>query len=141
METLAEWLDEALGKLWLASNRRTSQRIQISMPVRVSGKMPGGAFEEMAKTLSVARMAGCFIVTTPVTKGQRLVLSRPGSRDSLECAVVYAKHSHGNFLETGVSFIWPNPKFWGVYFPPEDWSPQHPDAKRTSGRGNHGTSE
>ncbi len=142
LETLAAWLDEALGNLWLAANRRTSQRIQISIPVLVSGKMPGGAsFEETTKTLSVAANGGLLLVTTPVTKGQRLVLSRPGSRDSLECAVVYVKHSHANFLETGVSFIWPSPKFWGVYFPPEDWSPQHPDAKRTSGRGNHGSSE
>jgi hypothetical protein len=29
----------------------------------------------------------------------------------------------------GVEFPQPNPEFWGVSFPPEDWSPSHPDAK------------
>jgi hypothetical protein len=142
METLAAWLDEALGNLWLASNRRTSQRIQISIPVRATGKTGAGTqFEELAKTLSVAVNGGPLLITTPLTKGQRIVLSRPDGKHSLECVVVYVKHSHANFLEAGVSFIWPSPKFWGVTFPPEDWSPQHPDAKRTNSRSNRGTSE
>ncbi|MGO9639967.1 MAG: PilZ domain-containing protein [Candidatus Acidiferrales bacterium] len=135
LESLTAWLDEALSTSWLASNRRTSQRIQISIPVRVSGSNVAGVrFEEMSKTLSVAVNGGLLLISTPVTKGQRLVLSRPGSEDALECAVVYVKQSQGNFFETGVSFVWPNPNFWGVHFPPADWSPQHPDAKRTSSR-------
>ncbi len=141
MEALVKWLDEALDKLWLESKVRT-RRVQISIPVRVSGKAASGAdFEEMAKTLSVAANGGLLHITTAVVKGQRLVLSLPSTRDSLECAVVYAKRSHGNYLEAGVSFVWPNPKFWGVHFPPADWSPQHPDAKRTSSRGSRGSSE
>jgi hypothetical protein len=142
LETLAAWLDEALGNLWLASNRRTSQRIQISIPVRVTGKTATGAkFEEETKTLSVGVHGGLLPLTTSVTKGQRLVISRPGSQDSMECAVVYTAHTHGKHLEVGVSFIWPNPKFWGVTFPPADWSPQHPDAKRTRSRGKRGAAE
>jgi hypothetical protein len=142
LDTLAAWLDEALGNSWLASNRRTSQRIQISMPVRVAGKtVTGTQFEEVTKTLAVAVNGGLLLISAPVTKGQRLVLSRPGSRDSLECAVVYAKHGHGENVEAGVSFIWPNPEFWGVTFPPPDWSPQHPDAKRTVSRGRRGAAE
>jgi hypothetical protein len=142
IKTLAAWLDEALGNLWLASNRRTSQRIQISVPVHVTGKTATGAqFEEMARTLSVAVNGGLLLITTPVTKGQRLVLTRPGGSDSLECAVVYAKHDRGEYLEAGVSFVWPNPRFWGVTFPPADWSPQHPDAKRTKNRGSRGKPE
>ncbi len=142
LETLAAWLDEALGNSWIASNRRTSQRIQLSIPVRVSGRTATGAqFEELTKTLSAAVNGGLLLISTPVAKGQRLVLSRPETQDSLECAVVYVTHTYEKHLEVGVSFIWPNPKFWGVTFPPADWSPQHPDAKRTSNRGKRGAAE
>ncbi len=142
LEALAAWLDEALGNSWLASNRRASQRIQLSMPVRVAGKTVTGAeFQEETKTLSVGVHGGLLLLTNSVRKGQRLVLSRPETQDSLECAVVYTTHTHEKYLEVGVSFIWPNPKFWGVTFPPADWSPQHPDAKRTSTRGKRGAAE
>ena len=32
-------------------------------------------------------------------------------------------------FDVGVDFSQPNPKFWSVSFPPDDWTPSHPDAK------------
>ena len=31
--------------------------------------------------------------------------------------------------EIGLEFSAPSPTFWRVTFPPEDWSPKHPDAR------------
>jgi len=31
--------------------------------------------------------------------------------------------------EIGLEFSEPRPAFWRVTFPPEDWSPRHPEAR------------
>jgi hypothetical protein len=33
-------------------------------------------------------------------------------------------------LEVGIEFLGPAPRLWRVAFPPEDWSPRSPEAKR-----------
>jgi hypothetical protein len=36
----------------------------------------------------------------------------------------------GGKAEVGLEFTVPRPAFWRVAFPPEDWSPKHPDARK-----------
>src|SRR5467141_4264236 len=43
---LETWLAESRETSWLAANRRRSQRVLMTIPVRVSGKTGTGAFEE-----------------------------------------------------------------------------------------------
>jgi hypothetical protein len=37
--------------------------------------------------------------------------------------------------EIGLEFTTPNSTFWRVAFPPEDWTPKHPEARTASIRG------
>src|SRR5437667_2433638 len=54
LRTLETWLAESRETSWLAANRRRSQRVLMTVPVRVSGKTGAGAFEEEAHTRAIS---------------------------------------------------------------------------------------
>ena len=115
---------------WLASTRRQSQRMLVKLPVRVTGKNSLGlAFDKKTHTQAVSAHGGLILLSASVSKGQRLTLSNDRTKESLECVVAYIGEVPGNSVQVGIAFILPNPKFWNVTFPPEDWSVRHPDAK------------
>ena len=55
-DTLATWLAESRETSWLAANRRRSQRVLMTIPVRVSGQnVLGSPFEEETHTRAIQR--------------------------------------------------------------------------------------
>ena len=129
--TLDAWINESRETSWLANNRRRSQRVLLKVPVRVS--VQAGATpltEEEAHTLAVSAHGALTAVSAPLYRGQRLTLSNPQTKDSLECVVAHIDRFPNEPVKVGVEFLLPNPTFWRVAFPPKDWSPRHPDAKR-----------
>lgn len=129
--TLDAWINESRETSWLANNRRRSQRVLVKVPVRVS--VQAGATpltEEETHTLAVSAHGALVEVSAPLYRGQRLTLSNPQTKDSLECVVAHIDRFPNEPVKVGVEFLLPNPTFWRVAFPPKDWSPRHPDAKR-----------
>jgi len=129
--TLDAWINESRETSWLANNRRRSQRVLVKVPVRVS--VQAGATpltEEETHTLAVSAHGALVAVSAPLYRGQRLTLSNPQTKDSLECVVAHIDRFPNEPLKIGVEFLLPNPTFWHVAFPPKDWSPRHPDAKQ-----------
>src|SRR6266550_4285504 len=115
---------------WLAENRRRSQRVLMTIPVRVSGQSAVGLpFEEETHTQAISAHGGLILVSTQVNRGQRLTLSNVQTRAALECVVAHIDRHPGCHPQVGVEFMLPNPIFWHVAFPPKDWTPRHPDAK------------
>ena len=130
LATLDTWLAESRETSWLASNRRRSQRVLMKIPVRVSGQSgPGSLFEEETHTLAISAHGALIPISTSVNRGQRLTLSNVHTKAALECVVAHIDRLLGQQLQVGVEFALPNPVFWGVAFPPKDWTPRHPDAK------------
>jgi len=128
--TLNTWIAESREILWLAANRRRSQRVLMQIPVRVSG--PAGAasfFEEDTHTLAISAHGALIVVAAPAYRGQRFTLSNVQTNAALECVVVHVERVPGGQTQVGVEFMLPNPTFWRVAFPPKDWTPRHPDAK------------
>jgi hypothetical protein len=79
------------------------------------------------------RLLGALIlISAPVKIGQRLVLSNIRTKVLVECIVAHKGEHRDGRLEVGVQFGLPHPTFWGVTFPPSDWSSQHPDSKPRS---------
>jgi hypothetical protein len=135
LRTLETWLTESRETSWLAANRRRSQRVLMSIPVRVSGKTDAGAFEEETRTRAISAHGALIHLLTQVYRGQRLNLSNVQTKAALECVVAHIDRRQSNQPQVGVEFMLPNPMFWHVAFPPKDWSPRHPDAKsRTKSR-------
>jgi hypothetical protein len=134
--TLDVWINESRETSWLASNRRRSQRVLMKVPVRVS--VQAGATplaEEETHTLAVSAHGALIAVSAPLCRGQRLTLSNPQTKGSLECVVAHIDRFPNEQVKVGVEFLLPNPTFWRVAFPPKDWSPRHPDAKGRPGKG------
>lgn len=128
--TLDVWINESRETSWLANNRRRSQRVVMKVPVRV-GLHAGNAAhsEEETHTLAVSAHGALIAATAPMYRGQRLTLSNPQTKDSLECVVAHIDKFPDEQVKVGVEFLLPNPHFWHVAFPPKDWSPRHPHAK------------
>jgi hypothetical protein len=130
LRTLETWLAESRETSWLAANRRRSQRVLMTIPVRVSGQNGVGLpFEEETHTRAISAHGGLILVSTLVNRGQRLTLSNVQTKAALECVVAHIDRHQGGHPQVGVEFMLPNPIFWHVAFPPKDWTPRHPDAK------------
>lgn len=130
------WIAESRETSWLAANRRRSQRVLMKIPVRVSVQAGAAALsEEETHTLAISAHGALLAVSAPLYRGQRLTLSNIQTKGSLECVVVHIDRFPGEQMKAGVEFLLPNPTFWHVAFPPKDWSPRHPDAKRRSREG------
>ncbi len=130
LQTLGTWLAESREISWLAANRRRSQRVLMTIPVRVSGQMAVGLpFEEETQTKAISAHGALILLSTQVYRGQRLTLSNVQTKAALECVVAHIARRQGEHPQMGVEFVLPNPMFWHVAFPPRDWTPRHPDAK------------
>jgi PilZ domain-containing protein len=128
--TLDAWINESRETSWLANNRRRSQRVLMKVPVRVGLHAGNAALsEEDTYTLAVSAHGALIAVSAPLYRGQRLTLSNPQTKDSLECVVAHIDRFPNEQVKVGVEFLLPNPTFWHVAFPPKDWSPRHPLAK------------
>src|SRR6202521_3153049 len=128
LRTLETWLAESRETSWLAANRRRSQRVLMTIPVRVSGPTDVGLpFEEETQTRAISAHGALILVSNQVYRGQRLTLSNVQTKAALECVVAHIEKYQSS--QVGVEFILPNPIFWHVAFPPKDWTPRHPDAK------------
>ena len=128
--TLETWLAESRETSWLAANRRRSQRVLMTVPVRVSGQTGVGLpFQEETHTRAISAHGALILVSAQVYRGQRLTLSNVQTKGALECVVAHINRHQSDHPQVGVEFMLPNPMFWHVAFPPKDWTPRHPDAK------------
>jgi hypothetical protein len=93
------------------------------MPVEVSGHfMNGTAFSEETRTTAV-NAHGCLILLKTATEIKpSLLLVNKKTEAKVQCRVVYRKKAEGGKTEVGLEFVDPQPRFWGIAFPPEDWS-------------------
>jgi hypothetical protein len=128
--SLETWIVESRETSWLAANRRRSQRVLMTIPVRVSGQnVLGSPFEEETHTRAISAHGALILMSTQVYRGQRLTLSNVQTKAALECVVAHIARRQSEHPQAGVEFTLPNPMFWHVAFPPKDWTPRHPDAK------------
>jgi hypothetical protein len=112
--------------------QRRSQRILLSVPVVISGTRSNDApFSEKTVTQIVNAHGALIQLREPVLIGQKIRLNNVSTNEEIECSVVDI--NKGNTIpEVGLAFVDPAPHFWRVSFPPADWSPRSPEAKRYS---------
>lgn len=110
---------------------RRSQRILLVISVLVRGvRLDGKPFSEKASTLVVNAHGASLRLLEPVATGQYLTLTNMKTNETSDCRVVGVMTGQSGDPEVGVEFAEPSPRFWRVSFPPEDWSPHNPEAKR-----------
>jgi hypothetical protein len=112
---------------------RRSQRILLSVSILISGQQANGSsFSERTKTHVVNAHGALIELREPVLLGQQLRIKNLATNEEVECRVADISHGSNEIPEVGVAFANPAASFWRVAFPPEDWSPRSPEAKRVS---------
>lgn len=113
--------------------QRRSQRILLSVSILVSGQRANGSpFSERTKTQVVNAHGALIQLREPVLAGQQLRMKNLATNEEVACTVVDIGRGANEIPEVGIAFSKPSPSFWRVAFPPEDWSPRSPEAKRVS---------
>jgi hypothetical protein len=113
--------------------RRRSQRVLMQVALRLRGvDAQGQNFEEFAETLAINAHGALVLLTARVTSGCVVHLRNVKTEEEQECHVVFLGPVRSGKAEVGLEFTVPRPSFWRVAFPPEDWSPRHPDARAVS---------
>jgi len=116
-----------------AGARRRSQRVLMQVSVRVHGiDAQGKPFDEEADTLAINAHGALVLLQARLTSGSLLNLRNNTTREEQECHVVFLGPVRGNKAEIGLEFSARRPQFWRVAFPPEDWSPKDPEARKAS---------
>lgn len=113
-----------------AGPRRRSQRVLMQVAVRIRGNdAQGQRFEEEASTLAINAHGALVQLQARLTSGSRVLMQHKGTQEEQECQVVFLGPVRSGKAEIGLEFSAACPTFWRVTFPPEDWSPKHPDAR------------
>ena len=113
------------------ANQRRTQRILLSVALRVSGKqIDGTPFVEHTNTLIVNADGALLQLRQAVHMDQALSLRNISTGEEEHCTVVDVNEGANGVPEVGVEFAKPNSRFWRVSFPPADWSTRSPEAKR-----------
>ena len=116
-----------------AGVRRRSQRVLMQVSVRVHGiDAQGKPFDEEADTLAINAHGALVLLQARLTSGSLLNLRNNTTKEEQECHVVFLGPVRGNKAEIGLEFSARRPQFWRVAFPPEDWSPKDPEARKAS---------
>jgi hypothetical protein len=111
------------------SNRRRSQRLFLQIPVVVEWQLANKSeCSERAQTVVVNAHGALVELGVSLDTGQRVLLRNLRSNESIASVVKLVTPGESGKLNVALEFVDPNPSFWHISFPPEDWSVRHPDA-------------
>jgi len=106
----------------------------MQVPVRIRGKNAQGAeFEEFTETLAINAHGGLILLNARLTSGAVVHMKHNKTEEEQECHVAFLGPVRGGKAEIGLEFTAPRPTFWRVAFPPEDWTPKSPEARKVPG--------
>src|SRR5690242_9752190 len=98
------------------TDRRKSRRWALDISVYVYGHGPGEEpFHEEAHTLKVNANGALLLLSVPVYKGQRLLLTNQYTGQEQDCRVVFLGTQYTRTVETGIAFPRTNPGFWQLH--------------------------
>jgi hypothetical protein len=110
--------------------RRRSQRVLMQVAVRIRGTdAQGKSIDEETETQAINAHGALIMLQTRFTSGSKVLLQHKRTQEEQECHVVFLGPVRSGQAEIGLEFSSPHPTFWRVAFPPEDWTPKHPEAR------------
>jgi PilZ domain-containing protein len=120
------------GSSWDGEVTRRSRRLALRIPVRIEYFLEDpGRLATDTSTVVVSAHGALLRLPWGVPQGQQLQLQNLITKETQRATVAFVESVEGGNFDVGVEFDQPNPKFWGVSFPPNDWTPGHPDAKES----------
>jgi hypothetical protein len=113
------------------TGKRRSQRLFLQVRVVVEGKVANKPpFSEETQTIVVNAHGALLELKISLDPGQVVTLLNVRTTEKTECAVKLVTPVEGRKFNTALEFVKPNPGFWRISFPPDDWTSKSPDAKK-----------
>jgi hypothetical protein len=107
---------------WVES--RCSRRVLLHIPVQVRWKPEAQEpITEDTNTLVVNAHGALIALAMRVRVGSHVLLRNWNTAMDQDCRVVHVREMPHGKSEVGVAFPVPNPRFWGLDSPPDDWKP------------------
>jgi hypothetical protein len=104
-------------------NRRRSQRVALQVSVLLRAALiDGKSVQLQAFTSAVNAHGGLLETPVRLAADQRILLINPYTRNDIGCRVVRVDGPSQDLYEVAFEFDRPNPQFWPIAFPPEDWA-------------------
>jgi hypothetical protein len=104
-------------------NRRRSERVMLRMRVLVIAEDTERKRQQAEGFTQVVNAHGGLMkFPNYLHVGQPLQLVNPQTRVEQGCRVVRIEDTPAGDYSVAFEFDHPNPKFWPVTFPPEDWN-------------------
>ncbi len=117
------------------ADRRRSERVMLRMRITVIAEDTTRKRQQFeALTQVVNAHGGLMRIKTELQLGQPMLLVNSQNKVEQNCRVVRVEDTAEGDFAVAFEFDKPNPKFWPVVFPPQDWyAPQpSPSQKLTS---------
>jgi hypothetical protein len=106
-----------------SSIKRRSSRVAIDMPVEVFGQgVNGKIFREETRTMNVNAHGALLVLGSTIQIKPAVLLINKTTRLEVQCRVISLKETEKGRAELCVEFVMPQPRFWGISFPPDDWN-------------------
>jgi hypothetical protein len=105
------------------SEKRRSQRVQLTIPVIVRGDQGSVKFQEETVTIAVSANGGLIRLKAQLSRGQQISIVNPKTAEELPCTVIFLGQKESGKTEVGLEFSEASPLFWRIAFPPTDWDP------------------
>jgi len=103
-------------------NRRRSERVMLRMRLNVIAEDTARKPQQyQAMTQVVNAHGGLMKIQADLHVGQSMLLINPQNKVEQKCRVVRIDDTAEGDFAVAFEFDAPNPKFWPVVFPPEDW--------------------
>ncbi len=103
--------------------RRRSQRLFLQVRVVVEGKVAGKPpFSEETHTIIVNAHGALVEMATAIDQGQTVSMKNVRTGEKIECNVKLVTPAGVGKFNVAFEFTKPNPDFWRISFPPEDWA-------------------
>jgi hypothetical protein len=107
----------------------------MQVGVRIRGTdAQGKTIEEETETLAINAHGALVQLQSRLTSGSKVQLQHKKTQEEHECHVAFLGPVRSGKAEVGLEFSSPHPTFWRVAFPPEDWTPRHPEARSASNK-------
>jgi hypothetical protein len=106
--------------------KRRSHRLLLRVPVCVQGKdHHQQEFQEETQTMVVSAHGGLIAIAAILRVGEKITLLNQATNQQVEATVVFLGPKKDGKGEVGFEFAPPAGHFWGVTFPPADWTPEN----------------
>ena len=102
---------------------RRSLRVAIDMPVEVVAQsLDGEAFRQDTRTAVVSAQGALLVLATTIEIKPSILLINKKTGGEAQCRVAYQKRIESGRVQLGIEFVDPQPRFWRIAFPPDNWS-------------------